>query len=75
MTEPEADRCDIDEAEVAFGGFVVSRGDTAGILEFVEAPFHQISLTVDLPIVADLAFAVAPRGYHHTHASFFDRRS
>lgn len=36
MAEPEADRCDVDETEDAFGRLVVACGDAAGILELVE---------------------------------------
>jgi hypothetical protein len=31
MAEPQADRRDVDEAEEAFGGLVVTCGDTAGL--------------------------------------------
>lgn len=50
MAEPEADRCDVDEAEEAFGGLVVAGCDAAGILQFVEAPLHEVALSVELAV-------------------------
>lgn len=41
MTQPKADRRDIDEAEEALRGLVVTGGGTAGIFQLVEAPSDQ----------------------------------
>ena len=42
MAEPEADRRDINEAKVAFGGLVVAGGGTASVLELVEASLNKV---------------------------------
>ncbi len=49
MAQPEADRCDVDEAEVAFGGLVISGSDTARILQLVEATLHQVTKAIERP--------------------------
>ena len=46
MAEPEADRCNVDEAQEAFGGLVVVGGDAAGVLELVEAALNQVAQPV-----------------------------
>ncbi len=46
MADPQADRCDVDETEVAFGGFVIAGGNAASILELVEAPLDEIAQAV-----------------------------
>ena len=56
-----ADRCDVDEAQVAFGGFVISGGNAAGILELVEAPLDEIAQAVEGPIYDD----AQPAGLAH----------
>ena len=43
MANPEADGRDVYEPEVAFCGFVISCGNTAGVLELVEAAFDHVS--------------------------------
>ena len=46
MTEPEADRRDVNEAEKAFRRLVVAGRDTPGVLELVEAAFDQIAQAI-----------------------------
>jgi hypothetical protein len=46
MAEPEADRCDVDEAQEALGGLVVACGHPAGVLELVEAAFDEVAQSV-----------------------------
>lgn len=53
MAEPEADRRDIDEAKEAFGGLVVAGGDTASVLELVEAPLDKVPQPVEPAIDSD----------------------
>ena len=38
MAEPEPDGCDVDEAQEAFGSFIVAGGNASCILQLVEAP-------------------------------------
>lgn len=47
MAYPKTDRCDVDEAEVAFRGFVVSGGHPASVLELVEAALYQVAQPVE----------------------------
>ena len=61
MADPQADRCDVDEAEVAFGGFVIAGGNAAGILELVEAPLDKIAQAIEGPIHDD----AQPAGLAH----------
>ena len=61
MADPKAYGCDVYEAEVAFSSFVVSRGDTAGVFELVEAAFDQVSQPVKPMIHTDTHFA----GFSH----------
>lgn len=47
MVEPAADRCDVDEAQKVFRGLVVTSGDAAGILQFVEASLRELTELVE----------------------------
>ena len=47
MAEPEADRCDVDEAQEAFGCLVVAGGDPAGVLQLVEAPLNEVTQAIE----------------------------
>jgi hypothetical protein len=42
MAYPEADRCDFDEGEEAFGGLVIAGCDAASVFQFVEAPLDEV---------------------------------
>jgi len=53
MADPQSDRCDVDEAEVAFGGLVIAGGNASGILELVEAPLDEIAQAVEGPVHDD----------------------
>ena len=53
MADPRADRCDVDEAEVAFGDLVVAGGDATGVLELVEALFDEVAQPVEGPVHGD----------------------
>lgn len=53
MAHPEADGCDVDESEVALRSFVVSCGDTAGVLELVETALHHVPQPVKPMIDTD----------------------
>ena len=53
MADPKAYGCDVYEAKVAFSSFVVSCGDTAGVLELVEAAFDQVPQPVKPMIDTD----------------------
>ncbi len=53
MADPQADRCAVDKAEVAFGGLVIAGRNAAGILELVEAPLDDIAHAVEGPIHDD----------------------
>lgn len=61
MADPQADRCDVDEAEVAFGGLVIAGGNAAGVLELVEAPLDEIAQAIEGPIHDD----AQPAGLAH----------
>ena len=54
---PEFDRCESDEAEIGFLGFVVACGDTPPVLEFVEQSLDQVAPLVFGAIVRG---AIAP---------------
>lgn len=43
MAEPEPDAGDVDEAEEAFGGFVVTGRQSAAVLQPVETPLDHVS--------------------------------
>ena len=67
MAEPEADGCDVDEREVAFGGFVVAGGDAAGVLQLVEAALDEVAQPVEDAIHCHTQLAVFPHGDHRQH--------
>ena len=46
MSEPKADRCDVDEAQEAFSSLVIAGCDAPGILEFVEASLNHVAQPV-----------------------------
>ena len=47
MAEPEPDAGDVDEAEEAFGGFVVAGCQAAAVFQLVEAAFGHVAQGVD----------------------------
>ena len=47
MAEPKADRCDVDEAQEAFGCLVVASGDSAGVFQLVEAALDEVAQPVE----------------------------
>ena len=53
MAEPEADRCDVDEAQEAIGCLVVTGGDAIGILELVEASFDKVAQPIKPAVDGD----------------------
>ena len=57
VPDPEADRCDLDEAAVAVGGLVVASCDASGVLQAVEASLDAVAQGVDMGVdaLADLA--------------------
>lgn len=64
MAEPEADRCDVDEAEEAFCGLVVTGSDAAGVLQFVEAPLDEVAEPVELAVDGHAQLAGFPHRDH-----------
>ena len=46
MAHPKAYRRDVDASQEALRGLVVTGGDTAGVLQLVEAPFDQVAQSV-----------------------------
>ena len=64
MTEPEADRRDVNEAEKAFRRLVVAGRDTPGVLELVEAAFDQIAQAIQRTIDTNPFFAGLAHRYH-----------
>ena len=68
MAEPEADRCDVDESEEAFGGLVVAGGDAAEVLDPAEGILDEVAPAVALLIIVDGALAIAPAGDDRTGA-------
>ena len=57
MAEPEADRCDVDEAQEALGGFVVAGSDAACVLQFVEAALDEVAQPVEGAVHGDAQLA------------------
>lgn len=57
MTQPKTDRRDVDEAQEALDSLVVAGGDTAGVLQLVEAPFDQVAQTIQGSVDADALLA------------------
>ena len=61
----------MDEAEIAVGGFVISGGETPGVLELVEATLDHVAQGVDVGIDRELHEAVAPcRDHREAPAPF-----
>lgn len=58
---PQACRDDVDEAEIARGGLVVSGRQSAGVLELVEAALDAVPEGVDVVVDRDLNFSPASR--------------
>lgn len=48
MTQPEPDRCAVDEGQETLGSLVVADGDTQGVLQVVEEPFSINGGFVDI---------------------------
>jgi len=70
MVEPAADRCDVDEAQKVFRGLVVTSGDAAGILQFIEAALRELTELVERAVSghAQIAgFSYLNHGHDVTH--------
>ncbi len=66
MAEPEADRCNVDEAQEALGGLVVAGCDASGVLEFVEAPLDKVAQPVEGAVDGHAQLAgLAHRDHRH----------
>ena len=66
MAEPEADRGDVDEAQEAFGGLVVTGGDAAGVFQLVEAALDEVPKAVERAVHGDAHLAgLAHRDHRH----------
>ena len=50
MAYPEADRCDADEGEEAFGRFAITGGDAASVFQLVEAPLDEVPQPVKFAV-------------------------
>lgn len=64
MTNPQADRRDVDKAEEAFSCLVVAGRDMPGVLEPVEAAFDQIAQVIQRAIDANPLLAGLVHRYH-----------
>ena len=62
VPDPEADRCDLDEAAVAVGGLVVASCDASGVLQAVEASLDPVAQGVDVGVDALTHLAVPAGG-------------
>lgn len=72
MAEPQPDRRDVDEAQEALGGFIVSCCDAASIFELVEAAFNQVAQLVERAIHAYARFSGLSHGdYRHGLAFYY----
>ena len=73
MAEPEADGRNVDEAQEAFGSFVVTGGNASGILQLVEAPLDEVAQFVEPAINRDAQLSGFPHGYHWHDVACFHR--
>jgi len=55
---------ELDCGEEVSGGFVVARGDSSELFEFVEEPFDEVAFLVEGEIARSLVFAIAFRWNH-----------
>ena len=62
MADPKPDRRDVDEAKEALRSLVVTGGDTAGVLQLVEAPFDKVSKTIQGPVDCSALFSLFAHG-------------
>jgi len=72
VLHPEAQRDDVDEGEIACGGFVVSRGKASRVLQSVEAAFDAVSQGVDEVVDRDPDFAALAHGNDGNAAASLD---
>jgi hypothetical protein len=71
MAEPEADRRDVDEAQEAFGRFVITGGDAPSFFQFIEAPLDEVAQSVELAVNSHAQFrGFSHRDCRHNIASF-----
>ena len=70
---PNPDGGDMDEAEIAGGGFVVSGREPSGVLELVEAALDAVAQGVDVAVDWDLNLPVLARGNDSRGALFLQR--
>ncbi len=61
MSDPEACSGDMNEAEIAGCGFVVSRRQTTRVLEFVEATLDAVAHRIDISVDLDRSLASLAR--------------
>ena len=59
MSEQNSNGCESDGGEEVSGELVVSRGDAPEVFEFVEEPFDEVALAIDLDIDRSLDLDVA----------------
>lgn len=64
MTDPKADRSDVNETEEAFRRYVVACRDTPGVLELAEAAFDQITQAIQRAIDTNPLLAGLAHRYH-----------
>lgn len=57
MADPEADRCNVDEAEETLNGLVVAGCNASRVLKFVAASLDQIAQAIGSANDADTLFA------------------
>ena len=72
LAHPQADRDDVDDAEIAVSGFVVSGSEPPGIFELVEAALDHVAQGVDCGIDGQLDQPVALCRDHRDAAAPFD---
>ena len=74
-TRPQADGGDEDEAEVAFRGLVVTGGQTAPVLQPVEAALDPVPESVDVAVDRDLNLPASPHRDDRRDAAHFHLRA
>lgn len=64
MAEPKPDAGDVDEAEEAFGGFVVAGCQPTAVFQLVEAALDHVAQGIDGPVDSLAHLAVLSHGDH-----------
>ena len=72
MLCPEAQRDDMDESEIAGGGFVVSSSEASRVFQLVEAALDPVPQGVDEVVDWDLDFAALAHGNDWNSAALLD---